>query len=110
MNVLEQYQVLSLAYDKALSLSRKILSELEKNGSESDLYILLEQKKVVASTIAQLTETITSTEIGKHTNLNSKDLSEMKSTLKQITKKAKLIQEVEEKIQKFLQENNPKSE
>jgi hypothetical protein len=110
MNLLEQYQVLLIAYDKALNLSRKILSELEKNGRESDLLIYLEQKKVVAETIAQLTEIITSTEIGKQINRDSKDLSEMKSALEQITEKAKLIQAVEEKIQKLLRENNTESE
>jgi len=98
--------VLLIAYDKVLNISRKILSELEKNGRESDLLIYLEQKKAVAETIAQLTEIITSTEIGKQINLDSKDLTEMKSALEQITEKAKLIQEVEEKIQKLLQEND----
>lgn len=98
--------MLLIAYDKVLNISRKILSELEKNGRESDLLIYLEQKKAVAETIAQLTEIITSTEIGKQINLDSKDLTEMKSALEQITEKAKLIQEVEEKIQKLLQEND----
>jgi len=102
--------VLLIAYDKALNISRKILSELEKNGRESDLFILLKQKKVVAETIAQLTEIITSTEIKSRNDKNTKDLSEMKSALEQITEKAKLIQAVEEKIQKLLQENNTESE
>lgn len=102
MDLLEQYKALLVEYDKVLNISQEILLELEKKGQESDLILLIQQKKVLASTIAQLTEQIASSEVKNRADSNLRTLSEIKSLLEQITNKAKLIQEAEDKIQKFL--------
>jgi hypothetical protein len=60
MTLSEQYQLLLLVYDKVLDLSKKILKELEGEGSESDILILLEQKKTAGETIKQMIEKIAS--------------------------------------------------
>ena len=105
MPLSEQYQMLLLLYDKVLDLSKKILKELEREGAESNIVILVEQKKVAGEAIKHMTQKIASTEIKSKADPHLKTLAEVKSLLEQITKKAKLIQEVEERIQKFLQEN-----
>lgn len=105
MTLSEQYQLLLLVYDKVLDLSKKILKELEREGSESSIFILLEQKKVAGEAIKQMSRRIASTEIKNKTNSNLKTLALVKNLLKEIADKTQQIQEVEEKIQKFLQEN-----
>jgi vacuolar-type H+-ATPase subunit I/STV1 len=101
----EQYQLLLLLYDKVLDLSEKILKELEGEGAESNIVILVEQKKVAGEAIKQMIEKIASTEIRNKTDSDLKTLALVKSLLKEIAEKTQQIQEVEEKIQKFLQED-----
>jgi len=102
MPLSEQYQMLLLLYDKVLDLSQKVLKELEREGTESNIIFLLEQKKVAGEAIKHMTKKIASTKIKSKADPHLKTLAEVKSLLEQITEKAKLIQEVEEKIQKFL--------
>ncbi len=103
MSLLEEYKKLSSEYDKVLNLSKMILAELKKEGKENDLFSLLEKKKTVGEGIARLTKEIASTEIKSYSNSNSKALATVKSLLKQIAEKVRLLQEVENKIQNFLQ-------
>ena len=103
MSLLEEYKKLLSEYDKVLNLSKMILAELKKEGKESDLFSLLEKKKMAAEGIARLTKEIASTEIKSYSDSNLKTLAEVKDLLKQITEKARLLQEIEEKIQNLLQ-------
>ncbi len=107
MSLLEEYEKLLSEYDKVLDLSKMILTKLKKEGEEKDIISLLERKKVAGETIARLSEEIGSIEIKSFSGSNLKTLTGVRSLLRQITEKAKLLQEIEEKIQNFLQEKDP---
>ena len=106
MSLLAEYEKLLSEYDKVLNLSETILAELKKEEKEKDIISLLEKKRMAGETITHLTEKIASTEIKSVSDSNLNTLAMVKSLLKQITEKAKLLQEVEEKIQNSLQEKD----
>lgn len=108
MSLLEEYKKLSSEYDKVLNLSKMILAELKKEGKENDFISLLEKKKMAGESIARLTEEVASTEIKSYSDSNLKTLATVKGLLQQIAEKAKHLQEVEGKIQNFLQQKDPK--
>jgi hypothetical protein len=110
MSLLDQYEALLTEYDKILNLSKMILVELKKGGAESNIVPLLEQKKIASEAITYLTEKLTAVKISSKNDPNLKNLPEVKSLLERITEKAKLIQEVEEKIQNFLQDDDRQSQ
>ncbi|MGB7061001.1 MAG: hypothetical protein WBF13_01445 [Candidatus Zixiibacteriota bacterium] len=102
MSLPEQYRQLLSQYEELVSLSRTILGELKKAGSESKLSLLLEKKKSLGQNIARLTQQIVSSRIGGDSNSNLTALAEVKVLLQQVAEKAQLLQQVEEKIQDFL--------
>ncbi|MCK4224476.1 MAG: hypothetical protein KAX39_04795 [candidate division Zixibacteria bacterium] len=104
MSLLEEYEKLLSEYDNVLNLSKMILAELKKEGKKNNLISLLEKKKMAGETIARLSEEIGSTQIKSFSGSNLKTLTGVRSLLRQITEKAKLLQEIEEKIQNFLQQ------
>jgi len=108
VSLLEEYKKLSSEYDKVLNLSKMILAELKKEGKESNLFALLEKKKMAGKGIARLTKEVASTEIKSYSDSNLKTLATVKGLLQQIAEKAKHLQEVEGKIQNFLQQKDPK--
>ena len=108
MSLLEEYKKLSSEYDKVLNLSKMILAELKKEGKESNLFALLEKKKMAGKGIARLTKEVASTEIKSYSDSNLKTLATVKGLLQQIAEKTKPLQEVEGKIQNFLQQKDPK--
>jgi hypothetical protein len=101
MSLLEQYRKLLSEYDQVLNLSKKILGELKKGGKENDISFLLEKKAVTGKSIARLTKEIASVEIKSYSDSNLKTLGEVKGLLKLISEKAKLLHEIEKKIQNF---------
>ena len=106
MSLLEDYKKLLNEYDKVSNLSKMILAELKKEGKESNLFALLEKKKMAGKGIARLTKEVASTEIKSYSDSNLKTLATVKGLLKQIAEKAKLLQEVEDKIQNLLQKKD----
>lgn len=110
MSLLDQYEALLTEYDKILNLSKMILAELKKGGAESNIVPLLEQKKIAWEAITYLTEKLAAVKISSKNDPNIRNLPEVKSLLERITEKAKLIQEVEEKIQNFLQDDDRQSQ
>ena len=108
MCLLEQYKKLLLEYDKVLNLSKMILAELKNEGEEKDIISLLGKKRKVGETITHLTKKIASSEIKSYSDSNLSSLAEVKDFLNQITEKAKLVQEVEDKIQNLLQQKDPR--
>ncbi len=107
MSLLEQYKNLLMEYDKLLNLSQRIWAELKNKGKEKNLISLLEKKRMAGETTTHLTKKISSIEIGSYSDSNLNSLVEVKGVLKQIAEKVKLLQEVEDKIQNFLQQKNP---
>jgi len=106
MNLPEQYRKLLTEYDQVLNLSKMILGELKKEKKESNLSFLLEKKKMAGEAIARLTKEIASVEIKSYPDSNLKTLGEVKGLLKLISEKAKLLHEIEEKIQNLLQQKD----
>lgn len=102
MGLLELYRKLLAEYDQVLSLSRMILFELETGGQEQNLNSLLQRKESTGRKIALLTEQIASFEVKRHPELDLRTLAAVKPLLKQIEKKANLLQDVERKIQNFV--------
>jgi len=102
MSLPEQYRQLLSQYEELVSLSRTILAELKKAGSESKLSLLLEKKKSLGQNIARLTQQIASSRIGGDSHSNLGTLAEAKVLLQQVAEKAHFLQQVEEKIQDFL--------
>jgi hypothetical protein len=106
MSLPEQYRKLLNEYDRVLDLSERILDELKKRGKENDISFLLEKKEVTGKSIARLTKEIASAEIENYSGSNLKTLAMVKGLLLQITEKARLLQEIEEKIQNLLQQKD----
>ncbi len=102
MSLLELYRKLLAEYDQVLSLSRMILFELETGGREQNLNSLLQRKESTGRKIALLAERIASFEVKGHPELDLGTLAAVKPLLKQIEKKANLLQDVERKIQNFV--------
>ena len=100
--MLEQYEVLLREYDRVLSISKMILEKLEKQEEDNHVIDLLEQKRIIAENIVDLTRKISVTEIKDGKDPDLQNLPKVKALLSQITEKAKLIQKTEEKIQNFL--------
>ena len=103
MTLLEQYKTLLDKYEKVLRLSRKILVELENKAAQDTIIAHLKQKSAMAGIIADLTSQISSTQIGNGKDHRLADLAEVKILYLKITEKARQIQQIEEKIQHFLQ-------
>ncbi len=103
MSLLEHYRKLLDQYDQVLTLSKLILRELRSQTEEGNLASLLEKKRSVGESITRLTQKISTARIENYSDPNLKTLIEVKGFLKQITEKAELIREVEEKIQNLLQ-------
>lgn len=106
MNLPEQYRKLLTGYNQVLNLSKMILGELKKERKESNLSFLLEKKKMAGEAIARLTEEIASIDMKSYSDSNLSTLAEVKVLLKQITEKARLLQEIEEKIKNLLQQKD----
>ncbi|UCB53272.1 MAG: hypothetical protein JSV10_04110 [Candidatus Zixiibacteriota bacterium] len=100
MSLPELYRKLLDQYEEVVSLTQTILAELKKGEGEGNLKVLLDKKKTLGENIAQLTQQIASSRIGSDSSLSA--LAEVKDLLRQVTEKAKLLQQVEEKIQDFL--------
>jgi hypothetical protein len=98
MNLPELYRKLLSEYEQVLRLSEMILAELKRQGAEDDIRPLLERKRKAGENIVQLTEQIAATQIKGHSGSDSGTVVSMKHLLRQITEKAELIQEIEEKI------------
>ena len=107
MSLPEQYRQLLSQYEELVSLSRTILAELKKAGGENNLSSLLEKKKSLGENIARLTKEINLIEVRSYPDANLKTLAEVKRLLKLISEKARLLQEVEEKMQNFLHQKDP---
>jgi hypothetical protein len=100
--ILEQYEVLLREYDRVLSISKMILEKLERQEEDSHIIDLLEQKRIIAEHIVDLTRKISVTEIKNRKDPNLQNLPRVKILLSQITEKTKQIQKTEERIQGFL--------
>ncbi len=107
MSLPEQYRKLLIEYDKVLNLSKTILDELRKGGEVKSLVFLLDKKKMTGEAIARLTKEINLIEVRSYPDANLKTLAEVKGLLKLISEKARLLQEVEEKVQNFLKKKDP---
>jgi len=103
MTLPEQYKTLLDKYEKVLRLSREILVELENKGKPETIITCLKQKSVVAKTIADLTEQISSTRIGNDKDPRVANLTQVKILYSKINEKVGQIQKIEEKIQHLLQ-------
>lgn len=106
MNLPEQYEKLLNEYKQVLRLSEMILAELKTKGEEDNLSLLLERKKITGESIARLTEQIAATRIKGRSDSDSGMVASMKGLLRQITEKAELLQEIEEKIQNLLRQRD----
>jgi hypothetical protein len=102
MSLAELYSKLLDRYDQVLSVTRTILAGLKRGEGEESLDLLLEKKKTLGDEIARLTQQIASSRIGADSRSNLSTLTEVKDLLRQVTEKAGLVQETEEKIQDFL--------
>ncbi|HEX7400776.1 MAG TPA: hypothetical protein VF369_01235 [candidate division Zixibacteria bacterium] len=100
--ILEQYEVLLREYDRVLSISKMILEKLERREEDNHIIDLLEQKRIIAENIVDLTRKISVTEIKDRKDPNLQNLPKAKALLSQIAEKTKQIQKTEEKIQSFL--------
>jgi hypothetical protein len=103
MTLLEQYKTLLDKYENVLKLSQEILVALENKGRPDMIIAYLKQKSVVAKTITVLTEQISSTRIGNERDSSVANLAQVKILYSKINEKAGQIQQIEEKIQHFLQ-------
>jgi hypothetical protein len=103
MSLPEQYRKLLSQYDEVLSLSRMILANLERGGTEENLSLLVERKEKVGNGIARLISEIALFEADGHSDSNFRTLAEVKPLLKQIEERANLLQGVEERIRSLLQ-------
>jgi len=106
MSLPEHYRKLLAEYDRVLNLSKMILAELKRKGKESNLSSLLEKKEMAGEAITQLSKEITSVKIDNYSDSNLRTLADVRGLLKLISEKAKLLQEVEEKIQDFLKQKD----
>jgi uncharacterized membrane protein YjjP (DUF1212 family) len=100
--MLEQYIILLREYDRILSISKMILEKLEKQDEDNHIIDLLEQKRIIAENIVDLTRKIFVTEIKDRKDTNLQNLSKVKALLSQIAEKTEQIQKTEEKIQSLL--------
>lgn len=89
-------------YEQVLSVTQTILAELKRGEGEKNLNLLLEKKKSLGDDIARLTQQITSSRIGGDSRSNLSALTEVKDLLRQVTEKAELLHQTEQKIQDFL--------
>ncbi len=102
MNLPEQYEELLNEYEQVIRLSEMILAELKTKGEEDNLSLLLKKKRMAGESIVRLTEQIAATRIKGRSDSDSGMVASMKGLLRQITEKAELLQEIEEKIQDCL--------
>ncbi len=100
--MLEQYKILLREYDRVLIISKMILEKLKKQEEDQHIIDLLEQKRIIAEDIVDLTRKISVTEIKDSKDVNLQNLPKVKALLSQIAEKTKQIQKTEEKIQSFL--------
>ena len=97
MSLLEEYKKLSSEYDKVLNLSKMILAELKKEGKESNLFALLEKKKMAGKGIARLTKEVASTEIKSYSDSNLKTLATGKVFSSKSRKKQSISKKLKER-------------
>jgi hypothetical protein len=107
MSLIEEYQKLLKEYDQVLELSRLILAELKKGGGEDHLSSLIQKKRITGERISRFSQELSSIKIKGTSDFNLKALTKVKELLAQISQKARLLQEVEEKIQNLLQQTGP---
>jgi hypothetical protein len=103
MNLPELYRNLLDQYEQVLGVTQDILAELKRAEGEEKLDLLLEKKKRFGENIARLTQQIASSRIGNDSRSDLVQLAEVKDLLRQVTEKANLVQEIEGRIQDFLQ-------
>ena len=103
MNLPELYRKLLDQYEQVLGVTQTILAGLKRGEGEENLNPLLEKKKALGDGIAHLTQQIASSRIGGDSRSNLSALTEVKDLLRQVTEKAELLEQTEEKIQNFLQ-------
>ena len=106
MSLPELYRRLLNQYDEVLSLSRLILANLERGGTEENLSLLVERKEKVGKGIARLTSAIASFDADGHSDSKFRTLAEVKPVLKQIEERANLLQGVEERIRSLLRQKD----
>ena len=102
MNLPELYRKLLDQYEQVLGVTQDILAELKRAEGEQKLDLLVEKKKSLGENIARLTRQIASSRIGNDSRSNLAALAEVKNLLRQVTDKANLVQETEDRIQDFL--------
>ena len=103
MTLPELYRKLLDQYEQVLGVTQTILAGLKRGEGEENLNPLLEKKKALGDNIARLTQQIASSRIGGDSRSNLSMLTEVKDLLRQVTEKAELLEQTEEKIQNFLQ-------
>lgn len=127
MDLVKEYETVLREYDRILSLSEQILTEIKKGVIEETLVPLLEEKQKVADNIKKLAESIAKTDMfeglprktGRKENagisprfdfthrpgqISEHTLSRIKSLLNQIRSKAESLLKTEEEIKKALEE------
>ncbi len=127
MDLVKEYQIVLREYERILSLSEQILTEIKEGMLEETLVPLLEEKQKIADNIKKLAESIAQTDIsegllsktGRKENrsqsprfdfthrpeqISGHTLSRIKSLLKQIRSKAESLLKTEEEIKKALEE------
>lgn len=108
MGLIDGYQKLLKEYDLVLELSRMILAELKKGVREDHLSPLIQKKRMAGERITRFSKELSSMEIKSASDFNLKSVTVVKELLAQISEKARLLQEVEERIQNLLQQTGYK--
>jgi hypothetical protein len=102
ISLLEKYEILLKEYDRVLSISGAILDMLKKQEEDSRIVELLEQKRITAEKIMDLTRKISAIKLKVRKDQNLRSLSEIKVILSRIDKKAQQIRKIEEETQNLL--------
>jgi hypothetical protein len=102
MRLPELYKKLLDQCEQVLGVTQSVLAGLKRGEGEKNLDPLLEKKKALGDEIARLTQQIASSSVGRDSGSNLAALAEVKDLLRQVTEKANLVQETEERIQRFL--------
>jgi hypothetical protein len=102
ISLLEKYEILLKEYDRVLSISGAILDMLKKQEEDSRIVELLEQKRITAEKIMDLTRKISAIKLKVRKDQNLRSLSEIKVILSRIDKTAQQIRKIEEETQNLL--------
>jgi hypothetical protein len=101
MSLPDRYRSLLDLFDQVLGLSHMILSELEMGGRKENLEELLRKKDAAGAKIEKLTREIASSDISIDSQSNLKTLAQVRPILRQIEKKASLLNAVERRIREL---------